>query len=297
MNTFYGTGIALVTPFNRETYVDFEGLNSVITHVSNGGADYLVLLGTTAETATLNGIEKRQIISFVKHHNPKKLPLMLGIGGNDTNEILEKMNETDFKGIDGLLSVCPYYNKPSQEGIINHFKKIADYCPVPVYLYNIPGRTGVNMTAATTVALAKHPNIKGIKEASGDIVQAIEIMKNKPKDDFLLISGDDIYTLPFMSFGGVGVISAVANALPSIFKKMTDAGLKGDFKTATEATFAFSSYNRLMFEEGNPVGVKALLSEMGICEDIVRLPLMRASDGLKGKIKEVYQRDKNEGRV
>jgi 4-hydroxy-tetrahydrodipicolinate synthase len=285
---FHGTGVALITPFKENLSIDYQALERLLSYVSDGGVDYLVLLGTTGEASTLSTDEKKDIISFVKKHNPRKLPLVLGLGGNDTNELCQKLNEIDFEGIDGILSVSPYYNKPTQEGIFLHYTKFSSLSPVPVILYNIPGRTSSNMSAETTLKLAQHPNIVGIKEASGDFSQCIEIIKNKPKD-FFITGGDDILTIPIMSIGGVGSISAISNALPKVCAEMTNYALANDYAKANIELHKFSALNRLLFEEGNPVGVKTLLDILGICKPFVRLPLVKGTDGLKEKLLKAYK--------
>lgn len=285
---FYGTGVALVTPFNEDLSIDFAAFERLMAHVTSGGVDYLVVLGTTGETSTLSNTEKKQILDFVKKNNPAKLPIVYGLGGNNTTELVEKCKEVDFKGVDAILSVSPYYNKPSQEGIYQHYTKLADACPVPVIMYNIPGRTGSNMLADTTLKLAEHKNIIGTKEASGDLAQSIDIAKNKPKD-FLIIGGDDILTVPMISIGGVGAISAISNVFPDITSKMANYALASDFPKANDELHKFCHFNKLFFEEGNPVGVKAMLEIMGICKAHVRLPLSIASAGLIDKLKKAYR--------
>lgn len=280
---FSGTGVALITPFTANTNIDLEALHRLLHYVSEGGVDYLVVMGTTGESATVSEAEKKEILTFVKAHNPKKLPVMYGLGSNHTREILEQIRYTDWQGIDAVLSVSPYYNKPSQRGIYEHYTAIADACPVPVVLYNVPGRTQSNITAATTLKLAMHPNIIGIKEASGDLVQCMEIARHKP-EDFLLISGDDLLTLPMVSFGAVGVISVLANAFPSVFTRMVNEALQHNLDASSKQLFRFLSINPLMYEEGNPVGLKQVLQTMGICQNYVRLPLAPASEQLAAKI-------------
>lgn len=286
---FYGTGVALVTPFNEDFSIDFISLSKILNHVSSGGVDYLVVLGTTGETSTLTKSEKIEILEFVKKNNPKNLPIVYGLGGNSTTDLVEKCSEIEFEGVDGILSVSPYYNKPSQEGLFQHYTKLADACPVPVIMYNIPARTGSNMTAETTLRLAKHPNIIGIKEASGDLAQSIDIAKNKPKD-FLIIGGDDILTVPMISIGGVGAISAISNVFPEITSKMANYALASDFPKANEELHKFCHFNKLFFEEGNPVGVKAMLEILGLCRATVRLPLTKASQSLTLKLKETIKK-------
>jgi 4-hydroxy-tetrahydrodipicolinate synthase len=259
--------------------------------VSLGGTEYLVVLGTTGETATLSAEEKNEILAFVKKNNTAGLPIVYGLGGNNTRELLEQIAHTNWEGIDAILSVSPYYNKPSQAGIYEHYKAIADACPVPVILYNVPARTSSNITAATTLKLAKHPNIIGTKEASGDMIQCMDIAKNKP-DDFLLISGDDLLALPMISFGAVGVISVLANAFPAPFTQMVRSALAGDFQEARLGLYNFLRINPLMYEEGNPVGLKQALHNLGICAKYVRLPLAPASESLDSRIQAVLNEEK-----
>jgi 4-hydroxy-tetrahydrodipicolinate synthase len=240
-------------------------------------------MGTTAEAPTISKEEKLSILQFVKDNNKKNLPIVYGIGGNNTEEVIKTIKETDLTGVDALLSVSPYYNKPSQEGIYQHFKKIADKSPVPIILYNIPGRTASNMTAETTLRLAEHKNIIGIKEASGNIEQCLHIVKNAPSD-FLVIAGDDVLASSFYAFGGKGTISVLASAYPLIFKKMKEYSFAGKTDKAMQAQFKLLEINGSMYEEGNPIGIKYLLSTMGICEEHVRLPHVAASAGLRKKI-------------
>jgi len=290
MKKLYGTGVALVTPFTERLEVDFKSLRKLLNHTSKG-VDYYVVMGTTGEAATLTAEEKKSILQFVKDNNSKKLPLVYGIGGNNTQQVLDSIAETDFRGVDALLSVSPYYNKPSQEGIFRHFKAIADACPVPVILYNVPGRTSSNITAETTLRLAEHPNIIGIKEASGSMEQCMRIARDKPRD-FMLISGDDLMAVPVYAVGGKGVISVLANAYPVIFRKMKEFAFKGNYAKASQEAFKLLDINPLMYEESNPVGLKALLEEMHICSGSVRLPLAEASDALRKKISALSQKNK-----
>ncbi len=285
MKKLYGTGVALVTPFDEDKQVDFRGLKKLLTHTAKG-VDYYVVMGTTGESATINKEEKKKVLSFVKENNSKKLPIVYGIGGNNTQEIIEAVKETDLRGVDAILSVSPYYNKPSQEGIFRHFKAIADESPVPIILYNVPGRTASNLTSETTLRLAKHPNIIGIKEASGNLEQCMKIVKEKPKG-FMLISGDDMLTIPLYSIGAVGVISVLANAFPVIFKKIKEFSFSGNFSKASAEQFKLLEINGPMYEEGNPVGVKHVLKRMNICRNIVRLPLVSASESLQKKIDRI----------
>lgn len=277
-HTLRGTGVALVTPFLEDLTVDWDGLENLLHHTADE-VDYYVIHGTTGEPATTNSIEKAEIVSFIKKNNKNNLPLVYGLGGNNTNGIIEQLLTLDLDGITAILSVSPYYNKPSQEGIIRHYTAIADNSPLPVILYNVPGRTSSNILPKTTLELAEHSNIIGIKEASGIFEQCLEISRDKP-EDFLLISGDDLFTLPLLSIGAVGVISVLANAIPEVFKGMIAAANTGDFNGAKEASYKILSLNPLMYQESNPVGVKCLLSQLNVCHPWVRLPLVEASDSL-----------------
>ncbi|HEY3403219.1 MAG TPA: 4-hydroxy-tetrahydrodipicolinate synthase [Ohtaekwangia sp.] len=287
MKKFYGTGVALVTPFTESLEIDYKALKKLLNHTAKG-VDYYVVMGTTGESPTLSPEEKKEVLQFVKANNTKKLPIVYGIGGNNTQEIIDTIHETDLKGVDAILSVSPYYNKPSQEGISQHFERIADASPVPVILYNIPGRTGSNMTAETTLRLAKHPNIVGIKEASGNLEQCMKIQKLAPKD-FAVISGDDMLTAPFYAFGGKGIISVLANTYPVIFRKIKEHAQAGNMVKAHQEQFKLLEINGPMYEEGNPVGVKYVLSQLGICGPHVRLPLVAASSALRKKIESLHQ--------
>jgi 4-hydroxy-tetrahydrodipicolinate synthase len=282
MKKLYGTGVALVTPFAQNGEVDFRSLKKLLNHTAKG-VDYYVVMGTTGESATVTAVEKKAILEFVKANNAKKLPLVYGIGGNHTQQVLDCIRETDLSGVDAVLSVSPYYNKPSQEGIFQHFRTIADSCPVPVILYNVPGRTASNITAETTLRLASHANIIGIKEASGNLEQCMRIARDKPKD-FLLISGDDLLAVPLYALGSKGVISVLANAYPVVFRKMKESAFAGDYEKASQEVFRLLDLNPLMYEESNPVGLKALLADFGLCTPEVRLPLARASQTLCNKI-------------
>lgn len=288
MKKLYGTGVALITPFDKSGDIDFDGLNKLLKHTATG-VDYYVVMGTTGETATVSHEEKSAILDFVKQNNRKKLPIVYGIGGNNTADVINTINATNLKGVSALLSVSPYYNKPSQEGIYQHFTMVAAVSPVPVILYNVPGRTGSNITAETTLRLAQHENIIGIKEASGNLEQCMRIVRHAPKD-FMLISGDDMLTVPLMSMGGVGVISVLANAYPTVFKNMTQAAFKKNFLGASTETFKLLDINGLMYEEGNPTGIKYVLELMGICKKFCRLPVVAPSPSLEKKIKATYSR-------
>jgi len=282
MKNLYGTGVALVTPFNENQEVDFAGLEKLLDHTAKG-VDYYVVMGTTGEAATLTSDEKSTILKFVKEHNGANLPIVYGIGGNNTREVISSIRKADLRGVDAILSVSPYYNKPSQEGIFQHFTAIADACPVPVILYNVPGRTGSNITADTTLRLSRHDNIIGVKEASGNLEQCMRIARDKRKD-FSLISGDDMFTVALYAMGATGVISVLANAYPVIFRKVKEFAAAGSYPRASEELSKLLDVNPLMYEESNPVGLKALLEEMGLCSAFVRLPLAPASEILRRKI-------------
>jgi 4-hydroxy-tetrahydrodipicolinate synthase len=277
---FHGVAPALVTPMFQDRSIDWKALNGLINHVSQGGVDYLVVQGTTGESATTTSDEKKKIIEIIKESNAYQLPIVYGIGGNDTESLLKQIKYTSFDGIDAILSVAPYYNKPSSRGVKDHFNAIADACPVPVILYNIPGRTGINVTPETVLALAEHANIIGIKEASCIIEQCIEIAFHKP-NDFLLISGDDVQAVPIISIGGVGVMSVIANALPNKFSEMIHHALQGDFVSAQKILGHFLAIDSYLYEEGNPVGVKLILEHLGLMESQVRRPLASGSNELK----------------
>jgi len=285
MKKLTGTGVALVTPFLANGQIDFPALKKLLKHTAKG-VDYYVVMGTTGEVATLNKEERKEVLQFVLNNNEANLPIVYGIGGNNTAEVLKQIEETDFKGVTALLSVSPYYNKPSQAGIVTHFKAVADASPVPVILYNVPGRTGSNMLASTTLTLAQHSNIIGIKEASGNLEQCMKIAAEAPKN-FLLISGDDMLTVPLYAIGSKGVISVLANAYPLSFKKMKDFAFANDYSKASKELFTLLDINGPMYEEGNPVGVKQLLAEMNVVKPFVRLPLVPASASLTNKIKSV----------
>ena len=280
MNRFHGTGVALVTPFNTDGTVDYQGLKKLINHLVDGGIDYLVSLGTTGETATLSKDEKKKVWDFTAEINDGRLPLVAGIGGNDTHGIAEDIKSFENNQYSAVLSVSPYYNKPTQEGIYQHYKYLSELSELPIILYNVPGRTGSNMSPETTCRLAHDfKNIIATKEASGSFDQFNQIMRDKPAD-FLLISGDDPIALPMISIGAVGVISVVGNALPQQLSSMIRLALQGDYKAALPIHLSLLEITRLMFAEGNPAGVKAVLRQLNICGDNVRLPLVKATEGL-----------------
>ena len=277
---FAGVGVALVTPFTKDKAVDYKGLDKLVNHVIGGGVDYLVVLGTTGESVTLNKEEKNKVVAQVIKSNAGRLPVVIGIGGNNTYELIETMKDTDFTGIDAILSASPMYNKPTQEGIYQHYKALAKVAPRPIILYNVPGRTASNMSPETTVRLANDfKNIIGIKEASGSLEQAMKIYQGMPAD-FYLISGDDALAVPFVASGGEGVISVVANALPKTFSNAIHLTLNNDTKAAKKEHYRVFDIINMLFEEGNPGGVKAALQILGVCGADVRLPLWPISDGL-----------------
>lgn len=269
-----GLGVAMITPFKKDKSVDFEALGRIIDRLLKDKVDYIVVLGTTGETPALFPDEKKQIRDFVLQRVDGRVPLVLGLGGNNTVGVVRELSEIDLTGFSAILSVVPFYNKPSQEGIYQHYRAIAEASPVPVILYNVPGRTGVNMTAATTLRIAKEvPNVIGVKEASGNFSQIEEIIKNKPSR-FQVISGDDSITYPLMTLGAVGVISVIGNAFPAEFGKMVRLCLQGEYQEALPIHFEFTELFNLLFVDGNPAGVKCTLNAMGIIENELRLPLV-----------------------
>ncbi len=284
MEQLKGTGVALVTPFTSDNEVDYQALENLVNYQIENGIDYLVVLGTTAETSTLSEKEQKQVIAKIVAVNNKRLPLVIGVGRNCTRTMVEKLKSMDLSGFSAVLSVSPYYNRPTQEGIYQHFKAVAEASPLPVILYNVPLRTGSNMTARTTLRLANDfANIVAIKEAAGDLDQALDIIANKP-EGFLVISGEDKLALPLVLAGGAGVISVIGQGLPSAFSKIINLGLQGQPKKAFEQFYKLMPSIDLIFEEGNPAGIKALLQEIGICETHVRLPLVDATASLRQKI-------------
>ena len=288
-NKFRGLGVALVTPFQTDGTVDYTALRRLLDYQLTGGVDFFCVLGTTAETPTLTAEEKQNIIHLVLEKVQGRVPILLGMGGNNTAAIVEQVKTTDFKGIDGILSVCPYYNKPSQEGLYQHFKAIATASPVPVVLYNVPGRVGVNMTAETTLRLAHEcENIVAIKEASGNFTQIDDIIKNKPAD-FYVISGDDGITFPLITLGAAGVISVIGNALPKEFSRMVRLALNGDYNNALTIHHKFTELFKLLFVDGNPAGVKAMLSSMGLIQNELRLPLVPSRISTMEKISNIVK--------
>ena len=288
-NKFRGLGIALITPFKTDGSIDFEALDRLVEYQIKGGADFLCIMGTTAETPTLSRDEKRLLKERLVGRVAGRVPLLMGCGGNNTAAIVNELQTEDWMGIDGVLSVCPYYNKPSQEGLYQHFATIAKASPLPVVLYNVPGRTGVNMNAETTLRLARDfENIVAIKEASGFIPQMDDIIKNKPQH-FDVISGDDGITFPLITLGAVGVISVIGNALPAEFSRMVRLALNGEYSTSLSIHHKFTELFKLLFIDGNPAGVKAMLSEMGLIENVLRLPLVPTRLTTMEKISQIVK--------
>jgi 4-hydroxy-tetrahydrodipicolinate synthase len=288
-NKFRGLGIALITPFKTDGSIDFDALDRLVEYQIKGRADFLCIMGTTAETPTLSREEKRLLKEHLVERVQGRVPLLMGCGGNNTTAILEELRNENWRGIDGILSVCPYYNKPSQEGLYQHFAAIAKASPVSVVLYNVPGRTGVNMTAETTLRLAREfENIVAIKEASGNITQMDDIIKNKPQH-FDVISGDDGITFPLITLGAVGVISVIGNALPAEFSRMVRLALRGEYNTSLTIHHKFTELFKLLFVDGNPAGVKAMLSEMGMIQNVLRLPLVPTRLTTMEKISQIVR--------
>jgi len=288
---FRGTGIAIVTPFNDDGVIDWENFQKLINFWIEGRVEYLVVMGTTGESPTIHGEEKQKIFSFVSDVAAGRIPLVAGIGGNDTNDVLQGFKSFDLEGYDAILSVSPSYNKPNQEGIFQHYKMLNAHAPLPIIIYNVPSRTGQNVTAETQVRIANEcKNIFGTKEASGDFSQIMQIIKNKPTD-FMVISGDDLITLPMVACGGAGVISVVANAYPAEFAEMVRLCLSGRFNEALPLHYKYVGIIASMFAEGSPSGVKAYLAEMGLCSDSVRLPVWPVSakhlEKIRGLMKSI----------
>ena len=274
VNRFKGLGVALITPFRSDNSIDIEALDRLVEYQIKGGVDFLCIMGTTAETPTLTADEKRMLKDHLVERVAGRVPLLMGCGGNSTAAVVNELQSFDWMGIDGILSVCPYYNKPSQEGLYQHYRALAQASPLPIVLYNVPGRTGVNMTAETTLRLARDfENIVAIKEASGNITQMDDIIKNKP-ENFDVISGDDGITFPLITLGAVGVISVIGNALPYEFSRMVRLALRGEYESARTIHHKFTELFKLLFVDGNPAGVKAMLSEMGMIQNQLRLPLI-----------------------
>ena len=286
-NPFIGTGVALITPFNDDYSIDYQSLRNIVDYTLQNGADFLVALGTTSEAPTMNAEEKAQVVKTIVETAHGRCPILLGMGGNNTAVLVEGIKNQDFTGIDGILSVVPYYNKPNQRGMKAHFTAVADASPVPVVLYNVPGRVGVNLQAATTVELAKHPNIVAVKEASGNLQQIMEILRDKPAD-FTVLSGDDGITQPMMALGAKGVISVAANGYPKPFCEMVHKMLDGKHDDALPLHYKMLKMNGLIFADGNPAGIKALMAHVGLCKNVLRLPLVPASETVCQAIENEY---------
>lgn len=284
---FTGTGVAIVTPFTAKGAIDFPALTKLVEHLIKGRVEYIVVMGTTGETATLSKEEKQQVIEHIVKVNKKRLPLVLGVGGNNTAEIVEQLKKDKLSDFDAILSVSPYYNKPSQEGIYQHYKAISKASPLPIILYNVPGRTASNVAWDTTIRLAKEfKNIIAVKEASGNMEQIMKIIKHRP-DNFLIISGDDNLTLPIIASGGDGVISVVANAYPKDYSDMVRSALVHDLKTAQKLHYKLMEITEQLFADGNPGGVKVVLAQKKITLATVRLPLVEPNDSVKAKLKKI----------
>ncbi|MBO7660447.1 MAG: 4-hydroxy-tetrahydrodipicolinate synthase [Bacteroidaceae bacterium] len=288
-NKFKGLGVALITPFTKTGEVDYTALRRLLDYQISNGVDFLCILATTGETPCLTVEEKQKIKDIVVEKVASRIPILMGCGGNNTSAVVHALKTEDFSGVDGVLSVCPYYNKPSQEGLYQHFKTIAEATPLPVVLYNVPGRVGVNMTAHTTLRLARDcENIVAIKEASGNFTQIDDIIKNKP-ENFDVISGDDGITFPLITLGAVGVISVIGNALPKEFSRMVRLALNGDYSPALHIHHKFTELFKLLFVDGNPAGVKAMLNAMGLIENELRLPLVPARITTMGEISAIIK--------
>src|SRR6218665_3469853 len=284
MKSFIGTGVALITPFKKDLSVDVEALKSIVKYNIDGGVEYLVVLGTTAETATLTKDEQTLVKQTIIDANNGKLPLILGVGGNNTAEVVSQLNADNLKGFDAILSVSPYYNKPTQEGIYQHFKMIAENSPLPIIIYNVPGRTASNMLPSTVIRLANDfKNVVAVKEAAGDIVQAMRLIQGKPKD-FLVISGDDMVTLPMILAGGSGVISVIGEGFPKQFSEMVHLGLNRKVEEAYKLHYLLADSIDMIFEQGNPAGIKEVFKTLGLSENTVRLPLVNADENLAKRL-------------
>lgn len=288
MKELIGTGVALVTPFHQDGRIDFQGLENLVDYSIQGGVEFLVLLGTTAEAATLSKQEKEEVIKVIKQTNAGRVPMVLGIGGNNTAEVVAEYATTDLSDYVAILTVSPYYNKPSQEGIYQHYKTIAESTDQNIILYNVPGRTGSNIDAATTIRLANEfKNIVAVKEASPNFLQSMDILRMNTREDFIILSGDDEFALPMTLAGGSGVISVIGQGLPAPFTAMIRDGLSRNVDKAYSAHNALVDITRAIFEEGNPAGIKAVLASRGICEPYTRLPLMPATEALTTKINQL----------
>lgn len=286
---FRGTGVAIVTPFKNDSSIDFAALGRVVNHVISGGVNYIVALGTTGESVTLTKDEKKAVLSYVVETVDGRVPIVAGFGGNNTQDVINSIRHANLQGVDGILTVAPYYNKPNQRGLFQHFKAIATCSSVPVILYNVPGRTASTILAETCLELAHEcENIVGIKEASSDITQVMKIVKGKP-ENFSVISGDDIMTLPFIAAGASGVISVLANAFPAPCSELVNNALKNNFKSAREIQFRYLDIMELLFADGNPAGVKAMMNIMNICQNNLRLPLVPVTRQLYTRIQKAVE--------
>lgn len=289
MDKITGTGVALITPFNEDFSIDFVSLEKLINHQIDGGIDYLVVMGTTGESVVLSKSEKREVVDFCKKINAGRLPIILGLGSNNTFALVEEIKSTDFDGIDGVLSVSPYYNKPTQDGIYLHYKMIAEVCPLPIILYNVPGRTASNITSETTLCLANDfDNIVAVKEASGDLQQIAEIIEKRPAN-FLVLSGDDGLTPKMIEMGGDGVITVIGQSHPQIFSDMVRAGLAGDFEKANQLHDKLTPIYEPLYIDGNPAGIKATLNIMGICKNVLRPPLVGVTEETYNNLKRFIE--------
>ena len=286
MKQLIGTGTALITPFNNDHSVDFDALERIVEHQISGGTDYFVMLGTTGESATLTATEKNQVVECIKKANAGRLPLVLGVGGNNTAAVVEDLKALNTDGLTAILSVSPYYNKPNQNGIIYHYTEVANASPLPIILYNVPGRTGSNMTAATQLELAQHPNIVATKEASGNMEQVMTILANKPQD-FLVISGDDALTFAITACGGSGVISVINHVFPKTFSGMVRSALNGDFISARLANNKILEASIAIFADGSPGGIKTMLHEKSLCGTAVRPPLYQVNPQVEAQLRKL----------
>ena len=293
MQSLIGTGVALVTPFKKDFSIDIEALKRIVNFSIDGGVDYLVLMGTTAENATLTEDEKKLVVQTIVQTNNGRLPLVMGMGSNNTSEIVEELKTTDLSDFIAILSISPYYNKPVQEGIYQHFKAVAEASPLPIILYNVPSRTGVNMMPSTVLRLANDfKNIVAVKEAAGDMIQALQLLKDKPKD-FLVLSGDDMIALPMILAGGSGVISVIGQAFPKEFSEMIQLGLKRKVDEAFQLHYLLADSIDMIFEQGNPAGIKHVFQSLGIADNTVRLPLVPVDESLANRIDQFVDSIKN----
>jgi len=290
MQSLIGTGVALATPFKKDLSIDTEALIRIVNLSIDGGVEYLVILGTTAESATMNKDEKEFVIKTIVETNKGRLPMVLGVGGNNTAEVVEELKTRDLSQFEAILSISPYYNKPTQEGIYQHFKAVAEVSPIPVILYNVPSRTGSNVLPSTAIRLANDfKNIVAIKEAAGDMIQALRLIKDKPKD-FLILSGDDMIALPMVLAGGSGVISVIAQGFPKEFSEMIRLGLNRKVDDAFKLQYLFSDCIDMIFEQGNPAGIKQVFQSLGLAENSVRLPLVKVDESLENRINQFVKK-------